>query len=106
MDEEELDIDHDTLIGRAVQHNREDAERVSSAAETRADIGQFIDETGFNKKAYSILRQIMKTGDKSRDKAMDVIRSLELGLPMVKAHIAGQSEMDFDAEPASLEVVQ
>lgn len=91
------DIDHDQLIGRASRHNMEDADRASSAAETRQDIGAFLESTGLNNKAYSVLRQIMKAGDKSRDKAMDVIRSLEKGLPMVKSHIGGQTtaEMDF-----------
>lgn len=100
------DIEHDTLIGRAAQHNMEDSERASSAAETRADIGSFVDETGLNKKAYSVLRQIMKMGDKSEDKAMDVIRSLEKGLPMVKSHIGGQTttEMDLpEKEPAPVQ---
>lgn len=95
------DIDHDTLIGKAAAHNMEDAERASSAAETRQDIGEFIEATGLNKKAYSVLRQIMKAGDKSQDKAMDIIRSLEKGLPMIKSHISGQMEMPLPEEPVS-----
>jgi len=92
------DIDHDVLIGKAAAHNMEDAERASLAAETRADIDQFIDDTGLNKKAYSVLRQIMKIGDKSQTEAMDVVRSLEKGLPMVKAHIAGQKELPLEQD--------
>lgn len=93
------DIDHDQLIGRAARHNMEDAERASSAAETRQDIGAFLESTGLNNKAYSVLRQIMKAGDKSQDKAMDMIRSLEKGLPMVKSHIGGQTTIDMELEP-------
>lgn len=93
------DIEHDQLIGRASRHNMEDSERASTAAETRSDIGTFVEATGVNKKAYSWLRQILKTGDKSQDKAMDVIRSLEKCLPMVKSHIGGQTTMDMNLTP-------
>lgn len=94
------DIDHDTLISRASRHNDEDAERASSAGETRADIGNFLEDTGLNSKAYSVLRQIMKVAGKSQDKAMDIIRSLKTGLPMVESHVAGQSTTDmFDGNP-------
>lgn len=92
------DIDHDTLIGTAARHNMEDGDRASSAAETRQDIGEFIERTGMNNKAYSIIRQIMKIGDKSQDKAMDVIRSLQKGLPMVESHIGGQTTQEMPLE--------
>lgn len=97
------DIEHDQLIGRASRHNMEDSERASTAAETRSDIGQFVEATGVNNKAYAWLRQILKTGEKSQDKAMDVIRSLEKCLPMVKSHIGGQTTIDMplDQKPAA-----
>lgn len=90
------DIEHDQLLGKIGQHNREDAERASSAAGTRQDIGAFIEETGLHKTAYSWLRRIKKVSEKSEDQAMDLIRSLKKGIPMLEAHISGQSEMDFD----------
>lgn len=93
------EIEHDQLIGKIDKWNSEDGERASSAAETRSEIGQFTENTGMNPKALSMLRQIKKTGAKNRDKAMDIIRSIEAGLPMVKADLGGQqSELDFEAE--------
>jgi hypothetical protein len=89
------DIEHDQLIDKANRHNREDAERAVSAAETRSDIGHFLEDTGLNKSAYSWLRRIKKVGETSQDKAMDIIRSLKAGLPMVDADIAGQSTPDM-----------
>lgn len=92
------DVEHDELIEFVSIRNREDKERASSSAESRQKIGVFIDETGLNGKALSWLRQIVKTRDKpsGQAKAMDIIRSLEYGLPMVKAEIAGQPDL-FDA---------
>lgn len=100
------EIDHDHLIGKIGKWNGEDRARASTAAETRGDIGQFTEQTGMNAKALSMLRTIMKAAvrDGGQAKAMDIIRSLEKALPMVKAEVAGQPElpgMDDDAvEPA------
>jgi len=92
------DVEHDKLIEFVSIRNREDKDRASSAGESRQKIGEFLDETGLNGKALSWLRQILKTRDKSdgTTKAMDIIRSLEFALPMVKAEVAGQPDL-FDA---------
>jgi hypothetical protein len=94
------DLDHDKLIGQIEARNREDSERASSAGESRQKIGEFLDETSLNSKAFSWLRQILKVGEKAdgQNKAMDIIRSLETALPMVKNHVGGQGtgEMDLD----------
>jgi hypothetical protein len=91
------DVDHDRLISFASARNEEDAERASSAGESRQLIGEFLEDTGMNGKALSWLRVILK--QKKTEKAMDIIRSLEHGLPMVKQHLGGQqSEMDLDAD--------
>lgn len=103
------DLDHDKLIGQIEARNREDKERASSAGESRQKIGTFLDETAMNSKAFAWCRQILKTGDKAdgQNKAMDIIRSLETALPMVKDHVGGQGtgEMDLDGpqddEPAA-----
>ena len=95
------DIDHDKLIGKIDKWNGEDRARASTAAETRGEIGAFTEDTGFNPKALSILRLIKKVAAREggQAKAMDIIRSIEKGLPMVKADIGGQqSEMDFEEE--------
>lgn len=82
------DVSHDALIDQIEARNREDSVRSSSAGESRQKIGKFLDDTNLNGKALSTLRSIMKTKDTA--KAMDIVRSLELGLPMVKSHITGQ----------------
>jgi hypothetical protein len=93
------DIEHDQLIGFIEARNREDGERASSAGESRQMIGDFLEQTNMNAKALSTCRTIMK--QKTTDKAMDIVRSLEAALPMLKAHLGGQqSEMDLDpSEP-------
>ena len=93
------DIEHDQLIGFIEARNREDGERASSAGESRELIREFLEGTNMNAKALSTCRVIMK--QKSTDKAMDIVRSLEAALPMLKAHLGGQqSEMDLDpSEP-------
>lgn len=92
------EIEHDHLIGKIDKWNGEDRARASTAAETRGEIGQFTESTGINPKALSFLRSIKKVAAREggQAKAMDIIRSIESGLPMVKADISGQqSEMDL-----------
>jgi hypothetical protein len=94
------DVDHDALIGNIGKWNAADRGRASSAAETRGDIGRFMETTGMNGKALSMLRTILKEAQKDEggSKARDIIRSLEKGLPFVKDEIGGQSDMlDADA---------
>lgn len=95
-------IDHDKLIAEASDRNEEDRLRASSAGESRSKIKAFLDETGMNGKALSWLRMILKTSDKDdgQAKAMDVIMSLEKGLPMIKSHIGGQGTAEMELEPA------
>lgn len=97
------DLEHDKLIDQIEARNREDSERASSAGESRQKIGQFLDDTAMNSKAFSWCRQILKVGEKAdgQNKAMDIIRSLETALPMLKDHVAGQGsmEMDLDGPP-------
>lgn len=95
------DVEHDHLIGKIDRWNSEDRARASTAAETRGEIGQFTEQTGMNPKALSFLRTIKKTAakDGGQAKAMDIIRSIEKCLPMIKADISGQqSEMDLGGE--------
>lgn len=108
-------IDHDELIDFSLKHNERDRKRASSAGEDRADIKGFLDRTDLNSKALSLFRTLLKVNDRDNGqaKAMDIIRSIEAGLPMVKAHIAGQgsAEMNFDqkadaiADPVEAEPV-
>lgn len=91
------DITEDELLGRIEQWNREDRDRASSAGETRADIGEFVERTGINPKALSMLRTIKKAAarDGGQAKALDIIRSLKKGLPIVEADISGNSTPDM-----------
>jgi hypothetical protein len=97
------DLDHDKTIGEMEARNREDGERASSAGESRAAIKAFLDDSNMNPKAFSWLRMVLKQNDKDQAKAMDIIRSLETALPMVKAHVSGQQgdlfPDDDDFEP-------
>lgn len=107
-DERGPEVDHDTLLGEIEARNREDADRASSAGESRQKIGEFLDETGLNSQAYSWMRSIVKKLGKNdgQNKAMDIIRSIEVALPMVKSHVQGQTteEMDFDRhDPETIE---
>jgi len=105
-------VEHDDLISNIEARNREDGERASYAGESRAMIKAFLDDTNMNPKAFSWLRAILKVNDKDQAKAMDMIRSLEVGLAMVKAHVSGQQgdlfpeddDRDFD-EPEPLNPV-
>lgn len=100
------DIEHDALIGKIEKWNREDRSRASTAAETRGEIGRFVETTGINAKALSVLRTIEKAAQKDggQAKAMDIIRSLEKGLPMIKAHVMGQDDLPgLDEEPEPVE---
>lgn len=91
------DIDHDKLIDFITARNNEDSERASDAGESRQKIGEFLEETNMNAKALSVCRTILK--QKSTDKGMDIIRSLEATLPMLRAHLGGQQpEMEFDQD--------
>lgn len=74
---EPLDIEHDELLTQIIDRNREDTDRASSAGESRAAI-----------KEFSWCRAILK--QKKYSSRMDIIRSLEEALPMVKAHVIGQ----------------
>jgi hypothetical protein len=101
-------VEHDDLISNIEARNREDGERASYAGESRAAIKEFLDETNMNAKAFSWCRVILK--QKDRAKAMDMIRSLEVGLAMVKAHVSGQQgdlfpEADDPIEPEPLNPV-
>jgi hypothetical protein len=99
-------IEHDTLISNIEARNREDATRASSAGESRAAIKAFLEDTNMNRKAFSWFRATLKMNDKDQAKAMDMIRSLEIGLPMVKAHVLGQQGDLFGDDDADFDEVE
>jgi len=91
-------LDHDELIGQITDREREAYARRSDAAESGAKVKDFLEETDLNSKAYAVLAAILKLVEKKDGvaKAMDVIRSLEAGLPLIKNHIAGQGSAEMD----------
>ena len=100
------DVEHDKLISFIEARNREDHQRSSSAGESRQKIAEFLEDTGCNSQALSWARSILKKLDKTdgQHKAMDVIMSLKKVLPMIEAHVTGQSTPDmFPDEVASFE---
>lgn len=96
-------LEHDALIDQIEARSREEHERSSDASESAAKVAAFIEDTGMNTQAFSWCKTIMKKLPKKdgQAKAMDVIRSLEAGLPLIKAHVSGQGtgEMFPDDQP-------
>lgn len=101
-------VEHDALIDQINARTAEEHERSSDASESSNKVTTFLESTGLNSQAFSWLKAIVKKLPKKdgQAKAMDIIRSLEVGLPMIKNHVGGQGtgEMDLDGpqdEPAS-----
>lgn len=96
MSEQEISVDHDALVSHIKARMAEEYARASDAAESGELVEQFLEETGLNGQAYKWGKTIMKKRPKKDGdlKAMDIIRSLEVILPILKAEILdGQSEM-------------
>lgn len=98
------EVEHDDLINQIQARAAEQHERSSDASESAAKVSVFIEKTGLNTQAFSWLSSILKKLPKKdgQNKAMDVIRTLEVGLPMIKNHVAGQGTNEMDlGEPES-----
>lgn len=93
------DVDPDEMIDFALARNREDAARASDAGESRQMIGDFLERTSLNKKAFAFSRTILKAAAKDTAKGMDIIRSVEAVLPAIRAHVAGQGTGEMELEP-------
>ena len=102
QDEYVLNVEHDKLIDEIDKRMAEEYARGSDASESAAKTKEYLEMTGLNSQAFSWLKTILKKLPKKDGaaKAMDIIRSLEVGLGMVKNHVLGQStaEMDFSNE--------
>ncbi len=101
-DEEKTDIEvnHDDLISEIAARIHEEGERNSDASDSAAATHKFLEETGLNSQAFSWGKSITKKLSKKQGqaKAMDIIRSLKVMLPMLENHVMGQGtkEMDLD----------
>lgn len=91
-------VDHDKLIAEIDRMSRGEYERASDASESAAQTKEFLEETGMNGQALGWLKAIVKKLPKKdgQAKAMDIIRSLKVGLPMVENHVAGQGTAEMD----------
>jgi hypothetical protein len=98
-------VRHDQLLGFVSARNRDDEDAASIAGDSRAATREFLEETGLNSQALSWGRVIVKKlrQDNGEAKALDVLRSLDVILPMIRAHVEGQSTPDmFEAAPITL----
>lgn len=78
-------LDHDELVGFIEARMRED----------------HVDQTGVNTQALSWMKIILKKMPKKdgQQKAMDIIRSLKAGLPLIEAHVSGQGSGEMNLDP-------
>lgn len=95
-EERVLDVDPDTLIARIAEYNEEDKDRAQSAASTRSKIKVYLEETGMNAKALSLLRFLDKQAPERR---ADILRSLRKGLEIMEERWRGQNSEEFDFGP-------
>lgn len=94
------DVEHDQLMAEIDRMSRGEHERASDASESAALTKTFLEDTGMNGQALSWLKSIVKKLPKKdgQAKAMDIIRSLKVGLPMVENHVGGQGTAEMDLE--------
>lgn len=88
----ELSAHQDKILNAIERYKAQEAERASDAGEMREDIGNLIEFTGLNKKAFSFVRSVDKLPE---DKRNDVLRSLHPLLDMMDKHWNGQSTPDM-----------
>lgn len=81
-DPEELNLEYDNVVDTTSAFNSADSARASDAGATRQKIGEFIEETGVNSKAYSHYRQMtkMKKVEQKRDYLRSMSVLVELGI--------------------------
>ena len=94
-------LDHDALIDNMEARIAEEHARSSDSSESAAKVTEFLEDTGMNSQAFSWLKSILKKLPKKdgQHKAMDIIRSLKAGLPMIENHVAGQGTGEMQLEP-------
>lgn len=93
---QKLEIDAGAVLDQMRAFNEADSERASDAGESRQQIGEFLEETGINNKAFSHCRMVLRM--KKDDKRQDWLRSMRALLPMMEAEIAKDGTQDaFDA---------
>ncbi len=101
----EILVEHDALIQQILDRSAEEYARSSDAGESAAKVKEFLEATNLNSQAFSWLKSILKKLPKKdgQAKAMDIIRSLRVGLDMIEDHVQGQgtTEMDLGTDEAA-----
>lgn len=96
--EAEINVDHDELISELGNRMAEEYARGSDASESGAATKAYLEKTNLNSQAFSWAKAILKKLPKKdgQTKAMDVIRSLNVLLPMIENHVVGQGTAEMD----------
>lgn len=93
-EEKGISVTHDELIEHIARYNGQDSRRASDAGETRAAIGLFLEQSGLHPKAFAFGRMVLK--QKKDTTQLDIIRSMELILPMIANHVRGQTTVEMN----------
>lgn len=94
----DLQIDKDEVLHAMQDFNTEDSERASDAGESRQRIGEFLERTSINNKAFSHCRMVLRM--KKDDKRQDWLRSMKALLPLMEEQIAAVGTKDAFDVPA------
>lgn len=94
----DIEVTHDQLLNHMSARMAEEKARQSDGGESAAKTSKFLDETGLNSQALRTMTTVLKKlpKKKGQQKAMDIIRSLEVMLPMIKNHVEGQGTQEMD----------
>lgn len=97
---DDITVNQAQLLEHMFARIAEEVERSSDASESADKTDKFLEQTGLNSQAYSWGRSILKKLPKKNGalKAMDIILSLKVILPMLQDHVEnlGGAQMDFD----------
>jgi len=88
----ELSVHHDKIVNTIEALKSNERNRASEAGEDREEIGNLLELTGLNKKAFSFVRSIDKLEADKRD---DVLRSLHPLLDLMDKRWNGQNTPDM-----------
>lgn len=98
-------LEADELIQAMKEFNTEDSERASDAGESRQRIGTFLEKTKLNNKAFSFFRGLLRV--KKESTRLDILRSVELILPAIKAEVKATTTVDaFDTPLAAIKAAE
>lgn len=101
----QLEIDQEAVLQAMQDFNTEDSERASDAGESRQRIGEFLESTGINNKAFSHCRMVLRM--KKDDKRQDWLRSMRALMPLMESQIAAIGTKDaFDVPQEAVDLAR